>query len=146
MPTFLDFCFVCLTLNKGDRKGWKKKEDVGIFSEGERTRLTGRGRRRRLRGQKGTAGRVIRSPGPPRVRWIGGTALLIHVFIHKGMGCVSEGRLRVPCWSCNSCVSYLQSPPCTPRPSASRAGASWLHPTLLPTQAALVLNAEETSP
>lgn len=46
-------------------------------------KLTGKGRRRKPRGQNGTAGRVIRAPGPPRVRWIGGTALLICVFIHK---------------------------------------------------------------
>ena len=30
-------------------------------------KLTGRGRRRRPRGQNGTAGRLIRAPGPPRV-------------------------------------------------------------------------------
>lgn len=30
-------------------------------------KLTGRGRRRRPRGQNGTAGRLFRAPGPPRV-------------------------------------------------------------------------------
>lgn len=82
-------------------------------------KLTGKGRRRKPRGTERTAGRVIRAPGPPRVRWIGGTALLICVFIHKERvvfqkeGCMS-------CRSWNSCVISAVTP-CMLRPPASRA-------------------------
>lgn len=81
-----------------------------------------KGEEEEAEGTDGTAGRVIRAQVHPECGGLG-TALLICVFIHKKPGCVSEGRLHVSCRSWNSCVSYLQSPPCMLRPPASRGGS-----------------------
>lgn len=102
-------------------------------------KLTGKGRRRKPRGQNGTAGRVIRAPGPPRVRWIGGTALLICVFIHKERvvfqkeGCMSlVGAGTAVCHICSHPLHAEAT-------SFQGAGSPQLHPTLLPRQAVLLL-------
>lgn len=127
LPTFLDFfLFVWLSI-KGTEKG-RRKRGCWHLLRGREDETDGKGEEEEAEGTERDSREALQSPGSTQSEWIGGTALLIWVFIHKGWvvfqkeGCVSlVGAGTAVCRICShpaACRGHQlpgrEHPSCTP--------------------------------